>query len=46
MSGVGVKYLGYYGPLIMTQNSGYDRFPPVANGWETIHPIPDKAPPL
>jgi hypothetical protein len=23
----------------MAQNSGYDRFPPAANGWGTIHPI-------
>jgi hypothetical protein len=27
----------------MGHNSGYDRFPPVANGWGMIHPIPDKA---
>jgi hypothetical protein len=43
---VGVKYLGYRGSLVMAQNSRYDRFPLVVNGWRTIHPIPDKAPPL
>jgi hypothetical protein len=29
----------------MTLNFGYDRFLLAANGWGTIHPIPDKAPP-
>jgi hypothetical protein len=28
------------------QNSGYYQFPLAANGWGTIHPIPDMAPPL
>jgi hypothetical protein len=31
---------------VMAQNSGYDWFAPVANGWGTIHPIPDVARPL
>jgi hypothetical protein len=26
----------------MTKNLEYDWFPPAANGWGTIHPIPDK----
>jgi hypothetical protein len=30
----------------MTQNSGYGRFLPVANGWGTIPPIPDTTLPL
>jgi hypothetical protein len=30
----------------MAQNFGYDWFHPAANGWGTIHPIPDKALPL
>jgi hypothetical protein len=30
----------------MVQNSEYDRFPPAANGWGTIHPVSDKAPSL
>jgi hypothetical protein len=45
-SGVGVKYPEYRGPPITTQNLGYDRFPPTANGWGTIHHVPDKAPAL
>jgi hypothetical protein len=40
------KYPVYYGLLVAAQNSVYDRFPQVANGWGTIHPIPDKTPPL
>jgi hypothetical protein len=32
--------------MVTAQNFGYDRFPPTANGWETTHPIPDKASPL
>jgi hypothetical protein len=30
----------------MTQKSGYDPFPPAADGWETKHPIPDMVQPL
>jgi hypothetical protein len=43
---VGVLYLGYRGSLVMTYKSGYDRFPPTANGWGTKHLIPDIVPPL
>jgi hypothetical protein len=43
---VKVKYLGFYRPLVTTKDSAYDRFCPVANGWRTIHPMPEKAPPL
>jgi hypothetical protein len=43
---VGVKYPGYHRPPVTTQNSRYDWFPPVANGWGAIHPVPDKALPL
>jgi hypothetical protein len=43
---VGVKYPGYRGSPVTTQNFGYDRFPPAVNDWGTIHPIPDKAPPI
>jgi hypothetical protein len=39
-----VKYPGYRGSLVTAQNSKYDRFPPAANDWGTIHTIPDKAP--
>jgi hypothetical protein len=45
-SSVRVYYPGYRGPLVTTQNSGYDWFPPVTNGWGTIHPIPDMTLPL
>jgi hypothetical protein len=31
---------------VMAQNSGYDRFPPAANGWETIYPVLGYGPPL
>jgi hypothetical protein len=41
---VGEIYPGYYGPLVMAQNSGYGRFHPVVNGWGTIHPIPGNDP--
>jgi hypothetical protein len=41
---IGVLYLGYRGPLVTAYYSGYDHFPPVANGWGTTHPIPDMAP--
>jgi hypothetical protein len=34
-----VIYPRYRGPQVTTQNSGYDRPPPVANGWGIIHPI-------
>jgi hypothetical protein len=30
----------------MAHKSGYDRFCPMANGWGTLHPVPDVAPPL
>jgi hypothetical protein len=43
---VGVKYPGYYGPSVMAQISGYEQFPPAANGWGSIHLVPDMAPPL
>jgi hypothetical protein len=41
---VGVIYPGYRRPPIMTQNSGYNRFPPTANSWGTIHPVPENGP--
>jgi hypothetical protein len=34
----------YHRSPITAQNFGYDQFPPVANGWGTIYPIPNKAP--
>jgi hypothetical protein len=34
------RYPGYRGPPVMAQTSGYDRFPPAANGWGIIHPVP------
>jgi hypothetical protein len=30
---VRVQYPGYHGSLVTTQNSGYDWFPSVTNGW-------------
>jgi hypothetical protein len=39
---VRVKYPGYHRSLVMTQNSGYDRFHLAANGWGIIHPVPGK----
>jgi hypothetical protein len=30
----------------MIQNFGYDRFPPIANDWGTIHLMPNMALPL
>jgi hypothetical protein len=45
-STIEVKYSEYHRPLVTTQNSGYDRFPPEANGWGFIHPVLDKAPTL
>jgi hypothetical protein len=30
----------------MTQNFGYDWFPPAANDWGTIHPVLDMTPPI
>jgi hypothetical protein len=39
-------YPGYHELLVTDKNSGYDRLPPAANGWGTIHPIQDMAPPL
>jgi hypothetical protein len=41
-----VLYLRYHGPPVTIQKYGYDRFPPVANGWRTKHLIPDMVPPL
>ncbi len=41
---VGVMYLGYRGLPVTAQNSGYDWFPPMANGWGTIHPVPGNGP--
>jgi hypothetical protein len=43
---VGVLYPRYRGLPVMTQKYGYDRFPPVADGWRTMHPIPGMVPPL
>jgi hypothetical protein len=43
---VEVFYLGYRGSPVTTQNSGHDRFPPVANSWGTIRPMPGMSPPL
>jgi hypothetical protein len=43
---VGVFYPKYHRPPLMVHSSEYDRFPPVANGWGTIHSISDMAPPL
>jgi hypothetical protein len=37
---------GYDGSPVKAKNSKYDRFPPVANSWGTIHPVLDLAPPL
>ncbi len=39
-------YPGYFGLIVMTQNFGYDRFSLAANGWGTMHPVLDMAPPL
>jgi hypothetical protein len=36
---VEVIYPGYCRPQVMAKISGYDRFPPAANGWGIIHPI-------
>jgi hypothetical protein len=43
---VEVKYPGYRGLSVMAQNSGYDRFSLVANGWGSTHLVTDKAPSL
>jgi hypothetical protein len=43
---VGVKYPRNRGTPVTSQNSGYDQFPLAANILGTIHPIPDKAPPI
>jgi hypothetical protein len=40
----GVMYPGYHGLSVMTQKSGYDQLPPVANGWGTMYSMPDMAP--
>jgi hypothetical protein len=41
---VGVIYHGYHGLPFTAQNTRYDRFPPAANDWRTIHPIPENDP--
>jgi hypothetical protein len=41
-----VLYRGYCGSLVTAHKSRYDWFPLVANGWGTMQPIPDIAPPL
>jgi hypothetical protein len=41
---VGVMYLGYCVPPVTAQNSGYDRFLPVANDWGIIHHVPGNDP--
>jgi hypothetical protein len=43
---VGVTYHVYHEPPVTAQNSRYDRFPPAANDWGTIHLIPRNGPPL
>jgi hypothetical protein len=43
---IGVWYLGNYGSPVTAQNYGYDHFLLAANGYGTIHPIPNMAPPL
>jgi hypothetical protein len=43
---IGVWYLGYRGPPVMTQKSRYDQFPSVADNWRTKHPVSDMVPPL
>jgi hypothetical protein len=43
---VGVWYPRYHGPPVMAQNFGPGRFLLAANGWGTIDPIPNTAPPL
>jgi hypothetical protein len=39
-------YPGYNWLPVTAQSFGHDRFPPAANGWGTIHPVPDMIPPL
>jgi hypothetical protein len=34
------------GSPVTSQEIGYDRFPMVANGWGTKHPLPNAVPPL
>jgi hypothetical protein len=41
-----MTYPRYREPPVTVQNSGYDWFPQVGNGWGTTHLIPDEAPPL
>jgi hypothetical protein len=41
-----VLYPGYRGSPVMTQESGYDRFPLGVNSWGTKYPVPDMTPPL
>jgi hypothetical protein len=43
---VGVLYLGYHRPLVIAQNSRYDRFPPAVDSWGTKHPVTDMVLPL
>jgi hypothetical protein len=40
------KYPGYQGPPVTAQNSGNNWFPRAGNGWGTIHPYQEMAPPL
>jgi hypothetical protein len=38
---VGVLYLGYHGPLVMTQkNLDMTGLPPAANSWGATNPVP------
>jgi hypothetical protein len=46
MAHVRVLYPGYHGPLVTTQKSGYDQFPPATDDWRTKRPIADMVPPL
>jgi hypothetical protein len=38
--------LGYRGSPVTAQQPGHDCFLYRQNGWETMHPVPDTAPPL
>jgi hypothetical protein len=38
------RYPRYRRPPVTAQNSWYDRFPPAANGWRTIHPVSGNGP--
>jgi hypothetical protein len=43
---VGVLHPRYHGTPVTAQKSRYGQFPQVANGWGTMHPVLDTAPPL